>query len=128
VSTIVLEIERPKIVPGTLPEPVGYRLLVHPAKIAQKTAGGIVMVDETLELGRHVQFVAEVLAVGPDCYAHPKFMGAEPWCKVGDWVLVRQYSGMSFKLKDADGMPIDIRVLNDDEVLARASTPEALVM
>lgn len=113
---------------GNIPVPVGYRMLVRPIKIAEKTSGGIHLVDETVKVKEHLRFVAQVLALGPECYKHPKFMEGEPWCRVGDWILLRQYAGQGFEVLDERGDAVIVKLVNDDEVLATSKRPESLVV
>ena len=47
---------------------------------------------------------------------------AEPWCKQGDWVIFGRYAGSRFKIEGGE-----VRLLNDDEVLARIASPEDIL-
>jgi co-chaperonin GroES (HSP10) len=108
-----------------LPVPSGWRLLVGMVKIETKTAGGIVLTDEHVKGQEYLRSVGKVLAVGSECYRHPKFQGGipiesrdpEPWVKVGDVVLVGQYSGQAIKCLDGTDAQT-LKLLNDDEILA----------
>ena len=42
-----------------------------------------------------------------------------PWCDQGDWVMFARYSGSRFKIDGGE-----VRILNDDEVLAKIKEPE----
>ena len=44
-----------------------------------------------------------------------------PWCKVGDWILMRSYSGTRFKIKGQE-----FRILNDDTVQAVIADPRLI--
>ncbi len=106
----------------------GWRILVRPVRIETVTAGGIALPQQAVEEREYLQFVAQVVAMGPQCYRHPKFLDGDPWCKPGDWVLLRQYAGQGFLVRDENGEEVRVRLVNDDEVLAVADTPEALVL
>lgn len=66
---------------------------------------------------------ALVLAVGPDAYTgqHPDGTPRhrEPWCKVGDWVLIPRYEGMQFTWKAKVAMVM----VPDDKILAVIGDP-----
>ena len=109
-----------------LPAPVGWRLLIGMIRIEKETNGGIVLLNETVEKENYIRCLGKVLAVGDDCYQHPKFQGGvelatrqpRPWAKVGDIVLIGQYVGLAINLVDEQGEKQTVKVLNDDEVLA----------
>ena len=65
-----------------------------------------------------------VLRVGPLAYQDSNKFGndAEPWCKQGDWVIFGRYAGSRFKIEGGE-----VRLLNDDEVLARIASPEDIL-
>jgi co-chaperonin GroES (HSP10) len=107
-----------------LPKPSGWRILVAPVKIKEKTDGGIVLVDESKKTAEYFRDIGRVLAMGTGCYEHPKFQGGvpiqdktpEPWCKVGDVISYNSYTGKDIAL-NYDGV-CKLKVINDDEVVA----------
>jgi len=102
-----------------LPKPTGWRILVMPYQGKLKTDGGIYIPDHIREREQLATVVAYVLKVGPLAYKDPvKFGEEEPWCKQGDWVCIGRYSGSRFKIDGGE-----IRILNDDEVIATISEP-----
>jgi hypothetical protein len=48
-----------------------------------------------------------------------------PWCKEGDFVLMRAYSGTRFKVIDKDGSQ-EFRLINDDMVEAVVEDPRGI--
>ena len=42
-----------------------------------------------------------------------------PWCKKGSWVIFARYAGSRMKIDGGE-----VRLLNDDEVLATVENPE----
>ena len=50
-----------------LPKPTGWRLLVLPFKMKEKTKGGLVLAETTLERQQVASQVGLVLAMGPQC-------------------------------------------------------------
>lgn len=104
-----------------VPQPTGWRILVMPYRGREKTDGGIYIPDEASEREALATVVAYVVKVGPLAYQDPdKFgEGQEPWCKEGDWVCIGRYAGSRFKLDGGE-----VRIINDDEVIATIVNPE----
>jgi len=101
-----------------IPSPTGWRLVVLPYRGKGKTEGGIYLPDQVVEENQVATQVGYVLKVGPLAYKDPdKFEG--PWCKEKDWVMFARYAGSRFKIDGGE-----VRILNDDEVLATISDPE----
>ena len=101
-----------------LPEPKGYKILIALPAMSEKTAGGLIYTDERREDERVAAIIGYVLKVGPDAYKDPE-RASEPWCKEGDWVIFRSYSGTRFKIDDQE-----FRLLNDDTIDAVIPSPE----
>ena len=93
-----------------IPDVVGWRILVHPLEVIQRTAGGVILSDETKQKEQLVVSVGRVLQVGPLAYKRDD-MG-DPWCKEGDLVGYGKYAGKKMMYKS-----IPLVVLNDDEVI-----------
>ncbi len=97
----------------TLPSPKGFRMLVAMPEVQEKTAGGIIRPDDLKKKEETASIIGQVLSMGEDCYADPARFPSGPWCKEGDWVLMRSYSGTRFKVKGRE-----FRILNDDTIEA----------
>ena len=65
-----------------LPQPTGWRMLVLPFKLPERTKGGLYLGQETLERQQVASTCGLVLAQGPHCYDKEKFPEG-PWCKKG---------------------------------------------
>jgi co-chaperonin GroES (HSP10) len=104
-----------------LPEPSGYRLLVLPFTPKNKTKGGIIFSQETLDRARIATTCGYVLKMGPLCYKDEKFTSG-PWCKKGDWVIFARYAGSRLPIEGGE-----VRLLNDDEVLGIIKNPESVL-
>lgn len=102
-----------------LPIPTGWRLLVLPFKHKQKTKGGILITDNVLERAQVASTCGLVLSVGPHAYGDKERYPEGPWCKKGDWIIFARYAGSRIKIDGGE-----IRLLNDDEVLATVENPE----
>jgi co-chaperonin GroES (HSP10) len=63
-----------------------------------------------------------VLTLGPDCYADPTRFPNGPYCKEGDFILMRSYSGTRFKIHGKE-----FRLINDDSVEAVVEDPRGIV-
>jgi co-chaperonin GroES (HSP10) len=105
---------------STLPTPTGYRMLVMMPKVAEKTDGGIIRPDDFRAREEVASTLCFVLAMGPDAYADQKKFPNGPWCKTGDFILVRAYSGTRFKVGGQE-----LRLINDDQCEAVISDPRS---
>ena len=105
-----------------LPQPTGWRILVLPFKMGEKTKGGILMGQDTVEKQQVASQCGNVLAMGPDCYRDKNRYKQGPWCKVGDWVMFARYAGSRIKIEGGE-----VRLLNDDEILATIKNPEDIL-
>ena len=105
-----------------LPKPTGWRLLVLPFKMKEKTKGGLVLAETTLEKQQVASQVGLVMAMGPDCYADKDRYPDGPWCKEKDWIMFARYAGSRIKIEGGE-----MRLLNDDEVLATIDSPEDIL-
>ena len=101
-----------------LPKPTGWRLLVLPFKMKETTKGGIVLAETTLERQQVASQVGLVMAMGPQCYKDKERYPEGPWCKEKDWVMFARYAGSRIKIDGGE-----MRLLNDDEVLATIDSP-----
>ena len=105
-----------------LPKPTGWRLLVLPFKMKEKTKGGVILAENTLERQQVASQVGLVLAMGPQCYKDKERYPEGPWCKEKDWVMFARYAGSRIKIDGGE-----MRLLNDDEVLATIDSPEDIL-
>ena len=105
-----------------LPRPTGWRMLILPFKMAEKSKGGIIFGQETLEKQQVGSTCGLVLAQGPDCYNDKDRYPEGPWCKKGDWVIFARYAGSRIQIDGGE-----VRLLNDDEVLATIDNPEDIL-
>ena len=111
-----------KSVLDRLPQPTGWRILVLPYGGVKKTKGGILLSDKTQETIQLTTVCGYVLKLGPQAYRDTWRFPSGPWCKKGDWVIFGRYAGSRFKIEGAE-----IRLLNDDEIIATISNPEDIL-
>ena len=105
-----------------LPRPTGYRILILPFAQKSVTKGGIHIAKQTIDKERLSTVVGHVVALGPDAYADTIKFPEGAWCKKGDWVIFGRYAGARFQIEGGD-----MRLLNDDEILAVLDDPEAII-
>ena len=104
-----------------LPQPSGWRILVLPFTPKEKTKGGILFSQESLDKARIATTCGYVLKMGDLAYKDKDKFG-EPWCKKGDWVIFARYAGARLPIEGGE-----VRILNDDEVLGTVSDPESIL-
>ena len=105
-----------------LPAPSGWRLLVLPFSPREKTKGGILIAQESLDKLRIATNCGYVLKMGPLAYHDQEKFPTGPWCKKGDWVIFARYAGSRLPIEGGE-----VRILNDDEVLGTIKDPEAVL-
>jgi len=105
-----------------LPQPTGWRILVLPFKMKEKTDKGIYLGQETVERQQVASQCGNVLAMGSECYQDKKRYSSGPWCKVGDWVVFARYAGSRIEIEGGE-----VRLLNEDEVLATIQDPKSIL-
>lgn len=104
-----------------LPDPQGYRLLCAIPEIEKTTEGGILKADITLEREELLTTVLFVVKMGPDAYRDEKRFPSGPWCKEGDFVLVRPNAGTRVEIHGRE-----FRIINDDSVEAVVEDPRGI--
>ena len=105
-----------------LPKPTGWRMIVLPFKMKEKTEGGVLLGQETLERQQVASQCGNVLAMGSECFQDKKRYPNGPWCKIGDWVVFARYAGSRIEIEGGE-----VRLLNEDEVLATIQDPKSIL-
>ena len=103
------------------PEPVGYRILIAIPEKEQKTEGGVLLPEDTRKREEAASMVGMVLKIGPDAYKDTERFPNGPWCKEGDFILMRSYSGTRIEIHGQE-----FRVINDDSVEAVVEDPRGI--
>lgn len=105
-----------------LPQPVGYKLLcIIPEAEETFEGSSIVKADIVRRNEEHGTTVLFVMAAGPEAYKNWEKFPQGPWCKPGDFILVRTYSGTRFKIYGKE-----FRLINDDQVEAVVDDPRGI--
>jgi len=120
-------VEKPRLNPDAIgaslldrmPNPTGWRILILPYQGKAKTAGGIYIPSEVQEKNNISTQVGYVLKVGPLAYKDTEKFPSGPWCKEKQWVMFARYAGSRFQIDGGE-----VRILNDDEILAKILDPE----
>ena len=105
-----------------MPDPTGWRLLILPYRGKGETEGGIYLPDAVVQEQTVSTQVGYVLKVGSLAYGDKEKFPTGPWCAKGDWVMFARYAGSRFKIDGGE-----VRILNDDEVLAKILEPEDIL-
>jgi chaperonin GroES len=111
------KIEDP-VLKAKLPEPVGYKILIAIPEVDQKTEGGVIRPDSIKETEEVASIIGYVIKVGESAYSDKDRFPGGPWCKEGDFVIFRSYSGTRFKVSGKE-----FRIINDDTVEAVVEDP-----
>lgn len=107
-----------------LPKPSGYKILCaipEAEKEFEDSEVGLVKADETMRNEEVLTTVLFVVDMGPDCYKDPAKFPTGPWCKQGDFVLVRPNSGTRLVIHGRE-----FRIINDDTVEGVVQDPRGI--
>jgi co-chaperonin GroES (HSP10) len=104
-----------------LPKPSGYRILCAIPEQEKEFESGIVKADETVRNEETLTTVLFVVELGPDCYKDTNRFPSGPWCKKGDFVLVRPYAGSRLVIHGRE-----FRMINDDSVEGIVDDPRGI--
>ena len=104
-----------------LPDPSGYRILCAIPEAEDKYDSGIIKSDLTLQHEELLTTVLFVVKLGPDCYKDKARFPSGPWCKEGDFILVRPHAGTRLKIHGRE-----FRIINDDSVEGVVEDPRGI--
>jgi len=107
-----------------LPKPTGYRILCaipEAEKQFEDSEIGLIKADETMRNEETLTTVLFVVELGPDCYKDTTKFPTGPWCKQGDFVLVRPYAGSRLVIHGRE-----FRIINDDTVEGIVDDPRGI--
>jgi len=113
--------ETPEEKARQLPDPSGYRILCGIPKIDDTYESGIIKSDTTMHHEELLTTVLYVMKMGPDCYKDPSRFPSGPWCKLGDFVLVRPHTGTRVRIHG-----VEFRIINDDSVEGVVQDPRGI--
>jgi len=106
----------------SLPDPIGYRMLIRPFAGDAKTKGGIILSEQTQDTIAMTTVIGIVVKMGDLCYLDKDKFPTGPWCKEGQFVMYGRYAGSRFKTKYGEH-----RILNDDEIIGIVKRPQDIL-
>lgn len=104
-----------------LPKPSGYRILCAIPEAEKEFDSGLIKADITLKHEEVLTTVLFVVELGPEAYKDTTKFPSGPWCKKGDFVLVRPNSGSRLLIHGRE-----FRLINDDTVEAVVDDPRGI--
>ena len=107
-----------------LPTPAGYKILCIVPPVDEKIAGtelDLIRDTASMRQEEHATTVLFVMRLGPDAYKDTTKFPSGPWCKEGDFVLVRTYTGTRMKIFGKE-----FRVIYDDQVECVVQDPRGI--
>lgn len=107
-----------------LPEPKGYRILCAIPEVEKEFEDseiGLIKAEQTVSYEEKLATVLFVVALGPDCYKDQDRFPSGPWCKKGDFVIVRPNAGTRLMIHGRE-----FRMINDDSVEAVVQDPRGI--
>lgn len=104
-----------------IPKPSGYRILCAIPEVDKEFESGIIKADETRQREETLTTVLFVVDLGPDCYQDKTRFPNGPWCKKGDFVLIRPNAGTRLVIHGKE-----FRIINDDSVEGVVEDPRGI--
>lgn len=116
----------PEVNPGVTP--LGARVLVQLRTVRSKTAGGIVLVEDTKSFNKYNTQLARLIYVGPIAFRNRdtgELWREGVWARPGDYVRMPKYGGDRFdrKIPGTDDV-VTFAIFSDHEIIAMVA-PEA---
>ena len=114
----------PDVKPGQ--RPFGGRVIVQLRRI-KKTAGRIIIVDETKESEKWNNMIGKIVAIGPLAFKNRDTMqpwAEGSWAEIGDYVRVPRWGGDRWERMDPNETddalkePVLFMTINDHELIA----------
>lgn len=104
-----------------LPKPSGYKILCAIPDQEKEYESGLIKADQTVRNEELLTTVLFVVDLGTDCYKDPSRFPSGPWCKQGDFVLVRPNAGTRLVIHGRE-----FRIINDDSVEGVVEDPRGI--
>lgn len=104
-----------------LPEPRGWRMLCSLVTATDQYDSGLLKADETKKIEELTSPVLFVLKLGDLAYKDEAKFPTGAWCKEGDFVITRPYTGTRIMIYGKE-----FRVIYDDQVEAVVEDPRGI--
>jgi co-chaperonin GroES (HSP10) len=105
----------------SLPDPKGWRILCALVEVGDTYSSGLIKADTVVKTEEITSPVLFVVKMGPDCYNDTEKFPEGAWCKQGDFVITRPYSGTRIMIHGKE-----FRLINDDQVEATVEDPRGI--
>ena len=105
----------------SLPDPKGWRILCALVEVGDTYSSGLIKPESVVKTEEITSPVLFVVKMGPDCYNDTDKFPEGPWCKQGDFVITRPYSGTRIMIHGKE-----FRLINDDQVEATVEDPRGI--
>ena len=104
-----------------LPTPSGWHILCAIPETDKEYESGLVKADETIRIEEVLTTVLFVVSLGIDCYTDKTRYPNGPWCKKGDFILIRPNVGSRLIIHGKE-----FRLINEDSVEATVLDPRGI--
>lgn len=105
-----------------IPRAPGYKIVCAVPEVSEKFENSEFYKAEMLKkVEEYTTVVLFVVSVGPDAYKDTLKYPSGPWCKEGDFILTRAYSGTRLKIYGRE-----FRIINDDQVDGVVDDPRGI--
>jgi len=105
-----------------IPRAPGWKIVCAVPEMSDTFENSEIVKAESLKkVEEYSTVVLFVVSVGPDAYKDQNKFPSGPWCKEGDFILTRAYSGTRLKIYGRE-----FRIINDDQVDAVVDDPRGI--
>jgi len=104
-----------------LPQPVGEYILCAIPEADKTFENGLFKSDQTVKIEEQTSVVLFVMKLGPLAYKDADRFPEGPWCKEGDFVIVRGYTGTRLKIHGRE-----FRLITDNQIEAVVEDPRGI--
>jgi co-chaperonin GroES (HSP10) len=104
-----------------MPQPSGHKILCALVDATDQFDSGILKADETKMIEELTSPVLFVVRLGTSAYKDKDRFPDGPWCREGDFVLTRPYTGTRIKIHGKE-----FRIINDDQVDGTVLDPRGI--
>ena len=104
-----------------LPDPQGWKILCVLVDVDNTYESGLLKAQETVQNEEIMSPVLFVMELGELAYQDKEKFPTGAWCKEGDFILTRPYTGTRVKIHGKE-----FRLLNDDQVEAVVQDPRGI--
>ena len=104
-----------------VPKPMGWKILCVLVDVDNTYESGLLKAQETVQNEEIMSPVLFVMELGALAYQDKEKFPTGAWCKEGDFILTRPYTGTRVKIHGKE-----FRLLNDDQVEAVVQDPRGI--